>query len=128
MDNTMFLAAIFGPMYIVFGLSLVLYAPMWVKVVKDMEKNHYIMLPMMMFSLILGLALVQMHNIWEWNLWVVITITAWGALIKGVFYLLAPGSVIKATLKTFNCTCWYYPAGIVMLVLGAAMSYYVYLA
>ncbi len=128
MDNTFFLGAIVGPYLLVAGLSMLLYAKVWVKLMKDMEKNHTAVVIGMMLALLLGLVLIQMHNIWEWSIWVVITVFGWIAFLKGVFYFLAPGDWIKGMIKTFANTSYMYIAGLVFAILGGWMSYLVYIA
>jgi hypothetical protein len=128
MDNTFFLGAIVGPYMLIIGLSLLLYAKVWVKLLKDMEKNHTAVFIGVAFALILGLAIIQMHNIWEWSIWVVITIFGWSAFLKGLFYFLAPGMMIKAVIKTFSHPGWMYFAGVILAMIGGYMSYLVYLA
>ena len=86
MDNTLFLASIIGPMYLILGLSVLLYAKQWKKIMGELSKNHFTLIGIMIFSIIFGLIIIQMHNIWEWSLWVVITLTGWCAFLKGVFY------------------------------------------
>ena len=128
MDNTFFLGAIVGPYLLVIGLSMLLYAKVWVKIMKDMEKNHTAIVIGMALALLVGLTFIQMHNIWEWTIWVVITLFGWIAFLKGVFYFLAPGDWIKGMIKTFATTNWMYICGLVTGILGAWMSYLVYIA
>ncbi len=128
MENTLFLGAIVGPYLLVAGLSMLLYAKVWVRLMKDMEKNHTAIVIGMMFALILGLVLIQMHNVWEWSIWVVITIFGWAAFLKAVFYFLAPGDWIKGAIKTFANTNYMYIAGLIFAVIGAWMSYLIYIA
>ena len=128
MDNTFFLGAIVGPFLLVMGLSMLLYAKVWVKLMKDMEKSHTTMVLGMALALLVGLVIIQMHNIWEMSIWVVITIFGWAAFLKGVFYFLAPGDWIKGAIKTFATVNWMYIAGLIYGILGAWMSYIVYIA
>jgi hypothetical protein len=128
MENTLLLGAIVGPYFLVVGLSMLLYAKVWVKLMKDMEKNHTAVVIGMMFALILGLVFIKMHNVWEWSIWVVITIFGWAAFLKAVFYFLAPGAWIKGLIKTFSNTSYMYIAGLIFAIFGAWMSYLVYIA
>ena len=128
MEKTLILAAIIGPVYLVCGLSFLLYVKQWQKVYAEFEKNHFALLPNMFLALILGLIIITMYNVWAWDLYVIITITGWLALVKGVFYLLAPGSWIKGLLK---CKCvrsegWLYFWGLLMTVVGVLLSYNAY--
>ncbi len=124
----MTLAAVVGPVLLVTGLSLLLYANQYVKLLKKWKDDHFVLVWAAFFSLVLGLIIVQMHNVWEANLWVVITIIGWLAIIKGLFYFLAPESCIKGFIKYFENSGWFYFSGLVCGILGAVMSYYVYVA
>jgi uncharacterized protein YjeT (DUF2065 family) len=128
MDNTLFLGAIVGPYLLVMGLSFLLYAKTWVKVAKEIEKNHFVVVIGMALALLLGLAMIQMHNIWEWSLWVVITLFGWIAFLKGIFYFLAPGEWIKGLIKMCSNPSMFYFWGLVMAVIGGWMSYLIYIA
>jgi hypothetical protein len=128
MENTFLLGAIIGPYFLVMGLSLLLYAKVWLKLMKDIEKNHTSVVIGMALVLLLGLAIIQMHNVWEMNIWVVITAFGWIAFFKGVFYFLTPGSWIKKIIKTFASIELLYCCGLTMTIIGAWMSYLVYIA
>ena len=128
MEKALILAAIIGPFYLVLGLSLLFYVKQWQKIFVEYAKNHFLMMINMFMALILGLIIINIYNVWEWNLYVIITITGWGALLKGVFYFLAPGSWIKGVLK---CKCyhsegWLYFWGLLMTVVGILLSYNAY--
>jgi hypothetical protein len=128
MENTFLLGAIVGPYLLVMGLSILLYVKVWVKIMKEVEKNHTAIVIGMAFALLLGLVFIQMHNIWEMSIWVVITIFGWIAFLKGAFYFLAPGDWIKGAIKIFAKPGWLYAFGLISGVLGAYMSYLVYIA
>ncbi len=130
MSNSLLLASIVGPFYLVFGLSMLLYVKQWQKMMKEFASNHFLMLPTMFISLIVGLIMINIHNIWEWDLYLIITINGWASLVKGVFYLLAPSAMIKGLLK---CKCYQsdgflYFTAFLMSILGVLLSYYAYLA
>ena len=130
MQNALALAAIIGPYFLIVGLSLLLYTGQWKKVMDGFEKNHFIMLPMAIFAMIFGLVIINIYNIWEWNLYVVITLTGWLAFLKGAFYLLAPGSWIKASLKCklVRSEGFLYFWGALAVVIGVLLTYNAYWA
>ena len=119
MENAILIASIMGPVYVILGLSILLYAKVWQKVVDKWEKDHFSFFPLAFVMLVLGLIIVRMYNVWEWNIWLIVTLVGWIALIKGAFYMLAPGSWIKATMKLKNQTWIMYLGGLVALVMGA---------
>ena len=82
MSDQMLLAAVIGPMFLVFGLSFLFYPAVWEKIASEWEKNHFSMMAMMAFSLIFGLFIINMHNVWEWSPYVLITITGWAIRVR----------------------------------------------
>ncbi len=130
MEKALILAAIIGPYYLIFGLSLLMYASQWKKVVENYEKNHFTWLPFAAIALILGLVIINMYNVWEWNLYVVITLTGWIALLKGTLYLLAPETWIKKAMKCkwFRQEGFLYFWGALLTVLGVLLTYNAYWA
>lgn len=128
MSDQMFLTAVIGPMYLVLGLSLLFYASVWQKIVDEWGKNHLSMLTLMTFNLIFGLVVIAMHNVWNWSPYVIITITGWGAFLKAVVYFLVPGDQLKAMMRKLTCKCYFQVAGAIAAVVGAWLSYLVFLA
>ncbi len=129
MDKALVLASVIGPVLLVAGLSMVFYPKQYVKLIDEYAKNHFPMVFGAFLNIILGLLIVNAYNVWAWNLWLAITVIGWAMLLKGVFYFLAPASWIKAALGcSWNKSSSYLAFwGLVMVVLGAAMSYQVYL-
>lgn len=123
------LGEIIGPVYLIIGLSVIFYPKQYVKIIADFEKNHLTMYVGMIIALIIGLIIVNTYNIWEWNVWIIITLTGWLALLKAVIYFLAPGSWIKAILKAkiYNSASFLMGWGVILTIVGAALSYYSYL-
>ena len=126
----MLLAAVIGPIYLTLGLSVFLYKDVWKKISHHFESNHLDMLPLQVFNLVFGLVVINMHNVWEWSPYVIITVTGWLVFLKGVIYFLVPGEKLKDMLRYFNtnCVCYLQTLGAIMAVLGAWLSYLVYLA
>lgn len=114
-----------GPLFLILGLSQLIYAEAWGRVIEKWEKDHYDLLPLMFMSAILGLLIINSYNVWEWNVWIIVTITGWLALIKSVIYFLLPGQTIKSLLSLSKKLI--YLCGLITTVVGAVLSYFVYL-
>ena len=126
MDNALTLAHVMGPIYVVFGLSLLLYVNSWKHLFEKWESDHYGLFGMMFFEAVLGLVAVNMYNAWEWNVWLLVTLTGWGLLLESAYFFLMPGSMVKKCLawkKSANCL---YFCGVVSLAVGGVLSYYSY--
>ncbi len=124
-ENAMKIAEILGPIVLLMGLSMLIYAPQWRKLQDRWAKDHFELFTMMLLSGILGLIIINMYNVWEWNIWLIVTICGWSAFLKSVVYFLLPGSTWRALLKMGKNMI--YLGGLVASVVGAILSYYVYL-
>lgn len=122
----MMLAEVMGPAYLVFGLSVLFYVKAWGKVISKWSKDHYGLMGLMFLHIVLGLIAVNMYNVWELNVWLLVTITGWGLLLKGVFYFLLPGDTFTSMLKSTNNQGMLYFGGLVATVVGAVLCYHVY--
>jgi len=129
MENAILLSAIIGPVFLVYGLSMLLYANQWKKIMTEWQKNHFLWLPFGVMSLIFGLIIVNIYNVWAWNLYLVITVTGLCLLIKSIFYFLAPEKWIKNLMgcKYWSSLACMYFCGTVMTILGILLSYDFYL-
>jgi uncharacterized protein YjeT (DUF2065 family) len=114
----------------VYGLSVFLHARQWKKIAAWLEKDHFAFLPMAMMSLVFGLVLVNAYNIWDWNVFTIITLTGWSLILKSMFYFLAPGSWTKSVLRwrVLAHVGYYHFAGAVVATLGGYLSYCSYFA
>lgn len=125
MENAILWGSVLGPLFLILGLSQLIYAGAWGRVIEKWEKDHYDLLPLMFMSAILGLLIINSYNVWEWNVWIIVTITGWLALIKSVVYFLLPGQTIKSILNLGKKLI--YLGGLIGTVVGAVLSYFVYL-
>lgn len=127
MENALQIGAILGPFYLVVGLSILFYAKQWLKMAKDWHKDHTVLIVGGSMALALGLLVVNLYNVWAWNVWLIVTVSGWLMVVKALFYFLAPEDWIKPLMKTCANMNWLYFWSLVMIVAGAALSYYVYL-
>ena len=126
MENS--IAAILGPVWLMFGLSILLYPKQWSKLMDKWEKEHFLLFPVMLMAAVLGLIVIRMHNVWEWNLNLLVTLAGWGMFLKSALYFLLPGSLIKASLTLGRNMGFMYFGSLIALVAGGVLSYYNYLA
>lgn len=91
------------------------------------EGSHAIMIGAT-FSLIIGIILVLVHNLWVWDEEVIITVVAWLILIKSVLWLAFPEKMM-AFSRTFYAGPGYYITAAIALVIGIillAYGFYLY--
>ena len=74
------------------------------------------------YALLLGLALVLSHNVWD-NSWrVIITILGWITLAKGLTYLFVGERAFLWIAGMMNYKAWYVGWGLVAIALGLYLT------
>lgn len=126
MQNAIALAHVMGPVYLLIGLSVLVYLKSWQRVFERYENDHLALLPFMLMYAILGAIVINMYNVWSWNVWLLVTLTGWTLAVKSVFYFLMPKSVIKIDLALKKKGWVLILAGVMGLVLGGVLTYYSY--
>lgn len=127
MELSIFLAKVFGLLMLLIGLGLFLDRKYYKEMLKGFEPFDMLISGVM--ALIMGLAMVTYHNIWEGEWWVVlITIFGWLTFLKGFMRILFPKMVmgwIKSILKNDSFMTW---SAAFSVVIGLVFSYYGFVA
>lgn len=95
MDLSVLVAKIASIMYLAMGLSVISGQMDFKEMYKNFQKSSALTLLSGMFIVVLGMLLIDKHNIWEANWTVVVTIIGWAMLIKGILFLAAPKAFLK---------------------------------
>jgi hypothetical protein len=99
-DVSLFLAQFWGWYMVIFCLLLIARPKRVVQLLAYLEDEKYLVLTSLI-SIIIGLLNILLHNIWEANWKVLITIIGWIALTKGIIRFSFPRTALKA-LNSFN--------------------------
>jgi uncharacterized protein YjeT (DUF2065 family) len=89
-DTATILARIMGPLLLLFGLIHVIAPKNRKKIVDDHVKMPGMMFLFGAFNLILGLVIVNLYNVWNWNIFLSLTLLGWALILRGI-------------------ACWYIP-------------------
>ena len=91
------IARLMGPVLLVMGLGMAL--GLWMSpdvfngVMKELMSNLAIIWLIGILTLVAGIAIINVHNLWESDWRVIITILGWLAILRGVTNLMFPGKV-----------------------------------
>ena len=77
-----------------------------------------------MFTFPLGLLIVIGHNVWVFDLPVIVTVCGWGMTLKSLTYALIPGQAERMIPTGENAPRKYAAAGCVALAIGALLLYH----
>jgi len=123
-ENAIMIAKVAAPIWIMMGLSILLYAKTWGKIMKRWSKDHLEIFAVMFLYPILGMIIIRMYNVWDWNVWLIVTLMGWGMFLKGIMYFLLPGAWMKKWMTMADNAGLMYFAGLFALVVGVVLGYY----
>ncbi len=93
METPIFVARVFGIFYLVLAVSFMYNRQLYQKLFEDYSKSTSLVFFSGIFALIIGIAIVLLHNVWAANWTIIITIIGWAALIKGIWLIVFPNTV-----------------------------------
>ncbi len=128
MSTSLFLAKLIGPVFLVVGIGLLFNVESFRSLLTEFIKNPVLVYLAGVLGLVGGLALVLNHNFWiaDWRL--IITLVGWIALIRGVVTILRPQWIVSIGNRISQHKAIFLAAGIVDFIIGAALSYFGYIA
>ncbi len=124
MELSLYLAQLLGVVLVVIGLSLLIKINFYQKMYQKIVKDEVMLVFFGILALVVGTAVVLVHNIWESSWVVIITIFGWVGVIKGVMLLLLPGETGQMTSKWFKGKGLLIAAGLFYLILGLVLGYF----
>ena len=127
MENAIAIAKVISPVYLILGLSILMYSKSWQKIMNNWQKDHYSLIPLIILYPAFGAIIINMYNVWEWNVWLLVTLTGWALVIKGAMYFLLPGSTLQSMMKMGTSKAMLFMSGLITTAMGAALGYYSYL-
>ncbi len=121
MELSVLIARIISVIYLSAAAGAVINRDQYRRVAEDMFKNATLTYLMGFTATIVGMIIVNYHNVWVGNWPVLITILGWLALIKGVLIIAVPQRLERYSLAFFNgaMLLWFpYIAGLLGVLFG----------
>ena len=124
MQTSHYLAQLIGPTLIVIGLGMLINRNGYRAMAREFLGSRALIYLAGIFAFVPGLAMVLAHNVWAADWRIIITILGWLALIGGIFRILFPQEVTRLGTRMIENPSTMLTGGIVMLVLGAILSFF----
>lgn len=128
MGTSTLLARIIGPVILLAMLYFAAHKKRYSQLVDDFLKNEPLLLIASFMSTIMGLVVIQFHNVWSADWRVLVTLAGWSALLKGVMYQVAPKAMAKFVKHLTSHTVIFPVVLVVALAWGGYLTYVGYLA
>jgi len=125
MDLTHYLAHLWGPALLAFGIGLFFSRAYYLRVYRDLEQNAFAVIFFGMAGTAAGIAQVLAHNVWGTLPEVLISLLGWGLLIKGLVCTAFPNLADRSANRVLTAAMMPF-VGAALLVLGAYLSWFAY--
>lgn len=128
MDTSLFLAQLIGPISMILGFSFLIHAERIRAIFEDFRKSAGELYLVDLATLIAGLSMILVHNVWTADWRVVITLIGWMAFIKGISLALWPSESIAVGEPLVKNSKFIRLYAVAIIAFGAWLSWVGYLA
>jgi hypothetical protein len=124
MSLTVFVARFFSVTLLVVGLSHLVQPRLWRDFFIILKKTGVAGIIIAMYTFPQGLLIILCHNIWAWDVPVIITISGWGMTIKSLLYAFVPRMAERAIPEEESAYKKYALGGALMIPVSLLLVYY----
>ncbi|MGQ3889056.1 hypothetical protein ACQUW5_08495 [Legionella sp. CNM-1927-20] len=107
---------VLGLYMLIMAIIMIARADYYRKLVRDLPADRNFVFVSAMFTLIFGLIMVVVHNIWHWRFELLATIIAWIIVIKAILWLAIPEYMVAASKRLYKDNMYYVMAVIAAII------------
>jgi hypothetical protein len=126
-DRSIFIAQLLGPPILLGGASLLAHPSFYRGVAEDVQRSRALLYLFGMTRFIAGLAVVLLHNLWVADWRIIVTLTGWAAMLRGVLILVMPETAAAWARRSLERGALLPVAGAVAVALGTLLCILGYL-
>jgi hypothetical protein len=123
MTTSKTIARLMGPVMLAMGLGMVIENDTMRELTRDFLSNRGLIYLTGILTLLAGLAIVNLHNLWTDDWRVIITVLGWLGIVGGLFRILLPGQVQELGTGMTGNVALMIIGGLAMIVLGGVLFY-----
>jgi hypothetical protein len=120
---TIFLSRLIGVVALIMSVAMATDKATTVATIGIVVSDRGLMVVLGIASVVVGAAIVLIHNVWAKGLWpLVVTLCGWALLLRGVLILFLPPDVIASAITALRVADFFYLYAVIPLVLGAYLT------
>jgi hypothetical protein len=120
---TIYLSRLIGVVALIVAAAMLADKATVVATVEHLGQDRTALLLLGFLRVVIGAAIVLIHNVWSRGFWpLVVTLTGWAMLVRGVMNLFLPPEVMASLLAGAHVVDFYYLYAAIPLVLGAYLT------
>jgi hypothetical protein len=126
MAHSKTIAALMGPLLAAMGVAMLINRNLLPTIVGEVAHNYALIFLSGILTLLAGVAIVRVHNVWSGGWRVIITVLGWLAVVSGLVRMWFPQGPAPIAEAFAGNSASILIGGLVMLALGAFLSYEAY--
>ena len=126
MERSRFIAKLIGPICIAGGAGMLFNTAVFKAMFERGLHDHLLIYIAGLLALTSGLAILALHNKWECNWTVIITLFGWLATIGGIVRMVAPQLIERIGERIIAHPNFFVIDGWIAVLLGVLLSYFAY--
>lgn len=127
METSLFIAQIFGVAYVIIGLGLFFNSQYYSKAYVEMMKNSALLMTVSLVALVVSIVIVLVHNVWEWQWYVIVTLLGWIGLVKAFLLVVFPKQMVGFSAAMLKNKIFVMLGGLFFTALGVVLCYFSFL-
>jgi uncharacterized protein YjeT (DUF2065 family) len=127
MDSSVFLARLIGPLFVVIGVIIVTNPSRLRTIGRELIQGEAVIFMAGMITFVVGLAIVNTHNIWVRDWRIVITLLGWVSVVAGILRMGCPRLVKGIGGRMIDHPSAMVFGGAGAFLLGLFLSYHGYI-
>ena len=124
--NSKLIAGLIGPLLAAMGVAMLVNREIFPVILDQISHDYGLIVLSGMLSLLAGIAIVRVHNVWSGGWQVIVTIFGWLAILGGLARMWMP-QMAGSIANTFTAgPAALLIAGVALIALGGFLSYKAY--
>src|SRR6202047_5306871 len=123
MSSSKFIARLIGPLFVVSGIAMLWNHGSYPDMVEEFLRSPALIYIAGFLALLGGLAIVNVHNSWNWGWQLIVTVVGWLAIIGGIVRMTAPQFIQAIGAAIYTQPAVMIPVAILVVALGGFLSF-----
>ncbi len=126
MAHSRLIAGFIGPLLTAMGVAMVINRELFPAIIDQISHDYGLIVVSGMLSLLAGIAIVRVHNIWSGGWQVIVTLFGWLAILGGLARMWMPQMAGPIANSFTASPAPLVIAGVALIALGGFLSYKAY--
>jgi hypothetical protein len=120
------IAGLIGPLLAAMGVAMLINRDLFPAMIGQLAQSHGLIFLSGILSLLAGIAIVRVHNLWSGGWPVIVTVLGWLAIVGGLARMWFPQMAAPIAETFAGSAAGLLGGGVIVLALGAFLSYKAY--